>query len=81
MKSFLLYRTLGLHISVMSAYHVHVYDKPLGQHPFKCFLLSHIFNSHTPQPKYLLAWNIQEVLILLSQHGVKQIDLKKKNLA
>ena len=81
MKSFLLHRTVGLHISVMSAYHAHVDDKPIGQHPLKCFLLSGIFNSHPPQPKHLLAWDIQEVLILLSQHGVKQIDLKKKNLA
>ena len=58
----LLYRTIGLHRSAISAYHVHVDDKPIGQHPSVCSLLSGIFNSHPPQPKHLFVWDVQEVL-------------------
>ena len=52
-KETLLYKTIGLHRSAISAYHVHVDDNPIGQHPLVCSLLSGIFNSHPPQPKYL----------------------------
>ena len=64
----LLYRTIGLHGSAISAYYVHFDDKPIGQHPlapclfFTISLLSDIFNSCPPQPKYLLVWDVQEVL-------------------
>ena len=58
----LLYRTIGLHRSAISTYHVHVNDKPIGQHPLVCSLFSGIFNSRPPQPKYLFVWDVQEVL-------------------
>ena len=58
----LLYRTIGLHGSANSAYHVHVDDKPVGQYPLVCSLLSGIFNSRPPQPKYLSVWDVPEVL-------------------
>ena len=76
----LLYKTIGLRRSAISAYHVHVDDKPVRQHPLVSSYLSGIFNSHPPQPKYLFVWDAQEVLNF-SQHGVKQIDLEEKNLA
>ena len=55
------YRTFGLHRSTISPYHVHVDDKPIGQHPLVCSLLSGTFDSRPPQPKYLFVWNFQEV--------------------
>ena len=74
----LLYRTIGLHGSAISAYHVHVDGKPVGQHPLMCSLLSGIFNSRPPQPKYLFVCYFQ---VILNFSRVKQIDLEEKNLA
>ena len=81
MKSF--YRAIGLHRSAISAYHVHVDDKPIGQHPSVCFPLSGIFNSRSPQPKKLFAWDIQEVLNFIKSTwgetdrlGEKELSLK-----
>ena len=50
--------TIGLHRSAISAYHVHVHDKPIGQHRLVRSLLSAIFNSRPPQPKYLFVWDV-----------------------
>ena len=33
------YRTIGCHMSAISAYHVYVDNKPVGQHPHVCALL------------------------------------------
>ena len=57
-----LYRTIGLHRSAISAYHVPIDDKPVGQHPLVCSLMSGIFNKRPPQPKYLFVWDVQVVL-------------------
>ena len=58
----LLYKTIGLHISVISAYYVHVDDKPVGQYPLVCSLLSGTFNSRSSQSKYLFVCDVQVVL-------------------
>ena len=79
----LLYRTIGLHRLAISVYHVHVDDKPIGQHPLVCCLLSGIFNSRSPQPKYLFVWDVQEVLNFIKSTlgetdrlGEKEFSLK-----
>ena len=79
----LLYKTIGLHRSVISAYHVYDDDKPIGQHPLVCPLLSGIFNSHPPQLKYLFVWDVQEVLNFIKSTwgeaerlGEKELNLK-----
>ena len=77
----LLYRTIGLHRSAISAYHVHVDDKPIGQHPLVCSLLSGIFNSRPPQPKYLFVWDVQEVLNFIKSTWRETDRLGEKNLA
>ena len=79
----LLYRTIGLHRSAISAYHVHVDDKSFGQHPLVCSLLPGIFNLLSPQPKYLFIWDVQEVLNFIKSTwgetdrlGEKELSLK-----
>ena len=38
------YKTIGCHMSVISAYHAYVDSKPVGQHPHVCALLKGMFN-------------------------------------
>ena len=83
----LLYRTIGLHRSVIPAYHVHVDDKPIGQLPLVCSYLSGIFNSRPPQPKHLFVWDVQEVLNFIKSTwgetdilGEKKLSLKLRML-
>ena len=57
----LLYRTNDLHRSTISAYHVYVDDKPIGQHPLVCFLLNGIFNSCPSTANILVCMHVQEV--------------------
>ena len=38
------YRIIGCHRSAISAYHEHVDNKPVGQHPHVCALLKGMFN-------------------------------------
>ena len=80
----LLYRRISLHRSVIPADHVHhvyVDDKPVGQYPLVCSLLSGIFNSSPPQPKYLLVWNFQVVLNFIKTTLCKTNKFEEKNLA
>ena len=77
----LLYKTTGLHGSAISAYHVHVDDKPIGQHPLVCSLLSVIINSRPPQPKYLFVWNVLEVLNFIKSTWVETDRFGEKKLS
>ena len=77
----LLYRTIDLRRSAISAYHVHVDDRPAVQYPLVCSLLSDIFNSHPPQPKYLFVWDAQEVLNLIKSTWGKTDRLGGKELS
>ena len=77
----LLYRTIGLHRSAISAYHVHVVDKPIGQHPLVCSLVSGMLNLCPPQPKWLFVWDIQEVLNFIKSTWGETDRLEKKKLA
>ena len=56
----LLYRTIGLYRLVISAYHIHIDNKPAGQRPLICSLMSVVFNSWLLQPKYLF---VQELVV------------------
>ena len=55
------YRTVNCHRSAISAYHEHVDNKPLGQHPDARALLKGVFNQRPPQPRYLFIWDIQTI--------------------
>ena len=56
------YCTIGVHRSSLSVYHTCVYEKPVDQHSFVCFLIPEILNLRPPQPKYTFAWDVQVVL-------------------
>ena len=56
------YRTIGCHRSAISAFHEHVDGKPVGQNPLICSLMTGIFNSRPPQPRYSCVWDVQLVL-------------------
>ena len=56
------YSTIGVHRSAISAYHEKVDDMPVGQHPLVTSLMAGIFNSRSPQPRYVFVWDVQVVL-------------------
>ena len=56
------YRTVGCHMSAISAYPEYVDNKPVGQHPHVCALSKGVFNERTAQPRYVFIWDIQTVL-------------------
>ena len=56
------YSTIGVHRSAISAYHEKVDDVPVGQHPLVTSLMAGIFNSRSPQPRYIFVCDVQVVL-------------------
>lgn len=64
-ESGLKYRTINLHRSAISAYHVSVDGYAIGRHPKVCSLLKGVFNCRTPQPKYSFIWDVDVVLTYL----------------
>ena len=56
------YNTIGVHRSAISAYQEKVDDMPVGQHPLVTSLMTGIFNSRPPQPRYIFVWDVQVVL-------------------
>ena len=52
------YRTLECHRPAISAFHDYADGKPVGQHPEVCALVSGIFNSRQPQPRYMFVWSV-----------------------
>ena len=53
--------------SAISAYHVHIDNNPIGQHPRVCTLMTGIFNNCPPKPRYTFVWDIETVLNYLSK--------------
>ena len=56
------YRSINSHRSAIKAYHVHIDNNPIKQHPRVCPLMTGIFNNHPPKPRYTFVWDI-EILI------------------
>ena len=77
----LLYRTTDLHRSTISAYHVYVDDKPIGQHPLVCFLLNGIFNSCPSTANILVCMHVQEVLNFIKSTWEETDRLGEKELS
>ena len=61
------YSSINSHRSAISAYHVHMYNNPIGQHLRVCTLMTGIFNNHPLKPRYTLVWDIEKVLNYLSK--------------
>ena len=54
-------------MSAIYAYHVHIDNNPITQHPRVCTLMTSIFNNRLPKPRYTFVWDIETVLNNLSK--------------
>ena len=76
------YRTIGVHRSAISAYHLPVDGINIGKHHRVSSLMAGISNLRPPRPKYCTIWDVQVVLDYLSQWSdytvlsPKQLTLK-----
>ena len=61
------YSSINSHRSAIYAYHIHIDNNPIGQHPRGCALMTDIFNNHLPKPIYTFVWDIGTVLNYLSK--------------
>lgn len=76
----LAYRTIGCHRSAISAFHEKVDGLPIGQHPDVCSLVSGVFNSRPPQPRYVFIWDVQLVLNLIKNQWSNNHNLSDKQI-
>ena len=68
-KKGLSYRTLGVYRSAISRYHDPVGGIPVGRCEAVVQLMKGFFNRNPPKPKYMVTWDVESVLVLLSQLG------------
>ena len=61
------YSSINSHRSAIYAYHVHIDNNPIRQHPRVCTLMTGIFNNRPPKPRYTFVWDIETVLNYLSE--------------
>ena len=73
------YRTINGYRSAISAYHNHVNNKPVGQHPDICALLRAVDNLRPATPRYCVIWEVEKVLAFLVNMG-KDDSLVDKDL-
>jgi len=75
------YRTINCHRSAISAYHSLIDGKRVGSNAKVCDLLSGVFNSRPPQPKYTFIWDIQIVLNYIKSNWSNNENLSDKQLS
>ena len=56
------YRSLNAYRSAISSTHDRVDGVAIGQHPLVCRLLTGVFNSNPPQPRYTSTWDVNVVI-------------------
>ena len=66
--------------SAISAYHVHVNNRPVGEHPLICSLVKGVSNVRPPQPRYCSTWDINTVLRHIMTMGQNN-DLSHRDLS
>ena len=66
--------------SAISAYHVHVDNKPVGEHPLICALVKGVSNIRPPKPRYCSTWDINTVLRHIISMG-QNTDLNHRDLS
>ena len=78
------YRTIGVHRSAISAYHIPIDGFAVGQHPTVSDLMSGVANLRPPKPKYGFTWDVELVLNLFrswpDRLTAKQLTLKTATL-
>ena len=65
----LLYNTLNIHRSAISAFHDLVEGCKVGQHPVVTQIMSAFFNVRPPLPRYEVTWDVDTVLEYISSLG------------
>ena len=63
------YRTINVFRSAISSTHIHIDNKPVGQHPLVIRLMKGISISRPPQPRYHTTWDVKKVTEFLSNLG------------
>ena len=63
------YRTINVFRSAISSTHIHIHNKPVGQHPLGIRLMKGISISRPPQPRYHTTWDVKTVTEFLSNLG------------
>ena len=74
------YRTICTHRSAISALHDNIEGRPVGEHPQVNSLITGVFNSRPPQPKYNCIWDVQLVLDYLKKEFTNNSNLSDKLL-
>ena len=63
------YRTINVFRSAISSTHIHIDNKPVGQHPLVIRLMKEISISRPLQPRYHTTWDVKTVTEFLSNLG------------
>ena len=75
------YRTIGVHRSAISSFHIPLEGVVVGRHPLVTKFMKGIFSLRPPKPRYFVTWDINHVLQLLrSWSPAKSLSLKKLSL-
>ena len=72
------YRTIGVHCSAISSFHIALEGVVVGQHPLVTKFMKGIFSLRPPKPRYFVTWDVNDVLQLLrSWSPAKSLFLKR----
>ena len=74
------YSSINSHRSGISAYHVHIDNNPIGQHPKVCTSMTGIFNDRLPKPRYTFVWDIETDTFKLFLQITSQIKFVNKSI-
>ena len=74
------YRTIGVHGSVISSFHIPLEGVVVGLHPLVTKFMKGIFSLRPPKPRYFITWDVNDVLQLLRSwppaKSLKKLSLK-----
>jgi len=74
------YRSINSIRSAVSSTHQPIDGSPIGQHPLVRQLFRGVYNSRPPQPRYTHTWDVNTVLVHITQLGENK-DLPLKALS
>ena len=74
------YSTICFHRSAISAFHYKIDNHSIGEHPDVSALITGVFNSRPPQPKYTFIWDVQNVLDYIKDNWANDSELSDKAL-
>ena len=74
------YRTIGVHRSAISSFHISLEGVVVGWHPLVTKFIKGIFSLRPPKPRYFVTWDVNHVLQLLKSwspaKSLKKLSLK-----